>query len=151
MERNWIRLRTTSALRCCVDFADVVETCFLRFYVYSYRVYENCARTKCPRLKWIKRIIATLLSPMNSWLLNTVYFSQFGCYNSEILLFFQDKSRVPLFFSLNVIQSLPRRWFDRLYWFRWIQLSRREKVAQLAYFSRNFCDISGLQHLNWLK
>ena len=49
----------------------------------------------------------TLLSQMNSWLLNAVYFSQVGCCNSEILLFSQDKLRYQLcHFSLNVIPAI---------------------------------------------
>ena len=41
-------------------------------------------------MKWIKSncdIKPTLLSQRNSWLLNAIHFSQFGCCNSEILLF----------------------------------------------------------------
>ena len=60
---------------------------------------------------------------------DAVYFSQFGCCNSEILLFSQDKSRYQLcHFSLNAIQSLRSMFVNRLYWFRWIQLCRGGNV-----------------------
>ena len=59
---------------------------------------KNCARTKCPRLKWIKTncdMKPTLISQMNSWLLNAILNRY--CYF--------PKMPILCHFSLNVIQS----------------------------------------------
>ena len=74
---------------------------------------------------------------MNSWLLNTVYFCQFGCCKLEILLFFQDKSRLPIaecdttfigFIDLDESNSIVKG-----KWHNWC-----------FDFSLENCDISGL-------
>ncbi len=68
--------------------------------------------TGCPRKKLCKNNAPSF--EVNKKVIATC--SQFGCCNPGILLFSQDKPRYQLYhfsadFSLNVIQSLPRRWY----------------------------------------
>ena len=152
----------TCQTMCLVRRSDLIEwlwidNSLIKFYgVWSYVassskianspqlawVFTGCprktlSRTRRPRLKLAKTkcdVKPAIFHKMNSWLLIAVYFSQFKCCNPEILQFSQDtcKSRYQLcHISLSVIQRLYHD-VHRLYWFRWIQLNCREKVAQLV-------------------
>ena len=88
-----------------------------------YRVSEKkCARTKFPRLKWIKgncNMKLTLLSQMNSWL-----WMPFISAKLDVAI----RRYVPLFAECDTKLTT---FVDRLYWFRWIQLNRRVKCLRI--------------------
>ena len=88
-----------------------------RFFPYS----PNDECTGCSRKKWARTKYPTLLSQMNSWLLNVVYLSKFECCNLEILLL----PKISQGTNCATFRWMLYRAYhdvDRLYWFEsnWI-------------------------------